>query len=218
MGVYLPYLEEGNPPAKGVTKIDQFYVDAAAGNLPSYCLVEPNYDESSEEDPQDIQFGDQFIVKVVNAVMSSPNWPKTMLIWTYDEHGGYYDHVPPPAAIPPDDIPPNLQPGDPPGTFDQYGFRVPAGVVSPYAKKDFVSHTVYDHTSILKTVEEKWNLPALTRRDANASSLFDMVDLRSKPAFLKPPKLPAAANPVPKQGCLTTGPGTIPPPSAVTKA
>ncbi len=218
LGVYLPYLEEGNPVRNGVTKIDQFYVDAAAGNLPQYCLVEPNYDESSEEDPQDIQFGDQFIGKVVNAVMSSPNWPKTMLIWTYDEHGGYYDHVPPPAAIPPDDIPPNLQPGDPPGTFDQYGFRVPAGVVSPYAKKDFVSHTVYDHTSILKTVEEKWNLPALTRRDANASSLFDMVDLRSKPAFLTPPKLPAAANPVPKDGCLTTGPGTIPPPSAVTKA
>jgi phospholipase C len=218
LGVYLSYLEEGNPLSKGVTKIDQFYIDAAAGNLPQYCLVEPNYDESSEEDPQDIQFGDQFIGKVVNAVMSSPNWPKTMLIWTYDEHGGYYDHVPPPAAIPPDDIPPNLQPGDPPGTFDQYGFRVPAGVVSPYAKKDFVSHTVYDHTSILKTVEEKWNLPALTRRDANASSLFDMVDLRSKPAFLTPPKLPAAANPVPKEGCLTTGPGTIPPPSAVTKA
>jgi phospholipase C len=218
LGVYLPYLEEGNPVRNGVTKIDQFYVDAAAGNLPQYCLVEPNYDESSEEDPQDIQFGDQFIGKVVNAVMSSPNWPKTMLIWTYDEHGGYYDHVPPPAAIPPDDIPPNLQPGDPPGTFDQYGFRVPAGVVSPYAKKDFVSHTVYDHTSILKTVEEKWNLPALTRRDANATSLFDMVDLRSKPAFLTPPKLPAAANPVPKEGCLTTGPGTIPPPSAVTKA
>ncbi len=218
LGVYLPYLEEGNPLSKGVTKIDQFFVDAAAGNLPSYCLVEPNYDDSSEEDPQDIQFGDQFMGQVVNAVMSSPNWPKTMLIWTYDEHGGYYDHVPPPAAIPPDDIPPDLQPGDPPGTFDQYGFRVPAGVVSPYARKDFVSHTVYDHTSILKTVEEKWNLPALTRRDANAASLFDMVDVKSKPAFLTPPKLPAAANPTAKEGCLTTGPGTIPPPSAVTKA
>ena len=150
------------------------------------------------------------MAKVVNAVMSSPNWPKTMLIWTYDEHGGYYDHVPPPAAIPPDDIPPNLAPGDPPGGFNQYGFRVPAGVVSPYAKKDFVSHTVYDHTSILKTIEEKWNLPALTRRDANANSLFDMLDLTAKPAFLKPPKLPAGANPVAKEGCLTTGPGHHP--------
>jgi phospholipase C len=218
LGVYLPYLEEGNPLSKGVAKIDQFYADAAAGHLPAYCLVEPDYNRSSEEDPQDIQFGDQFLGGVVNAVMSSPNWPTTMLIWTYDEHGGYYDHVPPPAAIPPDDIPPDLKPGDPPGGFDRYGFRVPAGVVSPYAKRDFVSHTVYDHTSILKTVEEKWNLPALTRRDANASSLFDMIDLRATPHFLRPPKLPAAANPVPGEGCLTTGPGTIPPPSAVTPA
>ena len=165
-----------------------------------------------------MQFGDQFMGKVVNAVMSSPNWPPTMLIWTYDEHGGYYDHVPPPPAVPPDDIPPALKPGDPPGGFDRYGFRVPSGVVSPYAKKNFVSHTVYDHTSILKTVEEKWNLPALTRRDANANSLFDMLDLQKKPAFLKPPKLPAAANPMAKAGCLSTGAGMIPPPSAVTRA
>jgi phospholipase C len=91
-------------------------------------------------------------------------------------------------------------------------------VVSPYAKQNYVSHTVYDHTSILKTVEEKWNLPALTRRDANANSLFDMLDLAGTPAFLKPPKLPAAANPTPKAGCLTTGAGTSPPPSAVTRA
>jgi phospholipase C len=218
LGVYLPYLEDTNPVSKGVTKIDQFYVDAAAGNLPSFSLVEPDYGNSSEEDPQDIQFGDQFMGKVVSAVMSSPNWPKTMLIWTYDEHGGYYDHVPPPAAIPPDDVPPALKPGDPPGGFDRYGFRVPSGVVSPYAKEDFVSHTVYDHTSILKTVEEKWNLPALTRRDANANSLFDMLDLKGKPAFLTPPRLPAAADPTAKAVCLSTGPGTIPPPSAVTKA
>ena len=149
--------------------------------------------------------------------MTGPKWSSTMLIWTYDEHGGYYDHVPPPVAIPPDDIPPDLGPGDPPVGFDHYGFRVPAGVVSPYAKRDFVSHTVYDHTSILKTVEEKWNLPALTRRDANANSLFDMMDFTSEPAFKVPPRLPAAANPVPKEGCLVTGAGTIPPPSAVTR-
>jgi phospholipase C len=109
-------------------------------------------------------------------------------------------------------------PGDPPGGFDRYGFRVPSGVVSPYAKRNFVSHTVYDHTSILKTVEEKWNLPALTRRDANANSLFDMLDLKGTPRFLKPPKLPASADPAAKGACLTTGPGTIPPPSAVAKA
>jgi phospholipase C len=217
LGVFLPLISDQTL-VKDLAHIDQFYVDAAAGNLPSFSLVEPNYDEQSEENPQDIQFGDQFVGKVVNAVMSSPNWPKTMLIWTYDEHGGYYDHVPPPAAIPPDDVPPALVAGDPPGGFDRYGFRVPCAVVSPYAKEDYVSHTIYDHTSILKTVEEKWNLPALTRRDANANSLFDMLDFDIKPAFLKPPKLPAAANPTAKAGCLTTGAGTIPPLSAVTRA
>jgi phospholipase C len=216
IGVYLPLLTDKSI-TQNVVKIDQFYTDAAAGNLPSFSLLEPNYDESSEEDPQDIQFGDQFMGKVVNAVLSSPNWAKTMLIWTYDEHGGYYDHVPPPVAVPPDDVPPALKPGDPPGGFNRYGFRVPSGVVSPYAKQNFVSHTIYDHTSILKTVEEKWNLPALTRRDANAASLFDMLDLTSEPAFLTPPELPAAANPIPKDGCLVSGPGTIPPPSAVIK-
>jgi phospholipase C len=217
LGVFIPLISDPKL-AKGLAHIDEFYTDAAAGKLPAFSLVEPNYDEQSEENPQDVQYGDQFVGKVVNAVMSSPNWHKTMLIWTYDEHGGYYDHVPPPAAVTPDDVPPALVAGDPPGGFDRYGFRVPCAVVSPYSKKNYVSHTVYDHTSILKTVEEKWNLPALTRRDANANSLFDMVDLKSKPAFLKPPKLPAAPDPAIKAGCLTTGPGTIPPPTAVTKA
>ncbi len=216
LGVFLPLLENKEL-ARNVVKIDQFFTDAAAGNLPSYSLLEPDYDHSSEEDPQDVQYGDQFMQNVVKAVMSSPNWPKTMLIWTYDEHGGYYDHVPPPPAVPPDDVPPELKPGYPPGGFDRYGFRVPAGVVCPYSKTDFVSHTIYDHTSILKTVEEKWNLPALTRRDANASSLFDMVDLTTAPAFLTPPDLPAAQDPALKAGCLVTGPGTIPPASAVAR-
>ena len=217
IGVFLPLL--GKPAiATRLAHIDQFFADAAAGQLPAFSLVESNTVTQSEENPQDIQFGDQFVAQVVTAVMSSPNWPKTMLIWTYDEHGGYYDHVPPPAAIPPDDVPPMLKAGDPPGGFDRYGFRVPCAVVSPYAKKNYVSHTVYDHTSILKTMETKWNLPALTRRDANAHSLLDMVDLHAKPAFLKPPRLPAASDPAVKAECLTSGPGTIPPPSAVTKA
>lgn len=216
LGVFLPLLADPAM-AKGLAHIDQFYADAAAGTLPSFCLVEEDFTHQSEENPQDVQFGDQFMAKVVNAVMSGPDWPTTMLIWTYDEHGGYYDHVPPPVAVPPDDIAPILKPGDPPGGFDRFGFRVPSGVVSPYARREFVSHTVYDHTSILRTVEEKWNLPALTRRDANAHSLFDMVDLTSTPAFLTPPKLPAAADPTAKAGCLSTGAGTIPPATAVTR-
>lgn len=114
-------------------KADEFFEDAAAGTLPQFSMLDPNYSIQSEENPQDIQYGDQYLSDVVKAVMSGPQWPHTLLIWTYDEWGGWYDHVVPPAAIPPDDVPPDLPPGYLPGGFDLYGFRVPAGVVSPYA-------------------------------------------------------------------------------------
>ena len=86
----------------------------------------------------------------------------------------------------PDDVAPMLSTGEVPGAFDRFGFRVPAGLVSPYARPDHVSHTVYDHTSVLRTVEIKWNLPALTRRDAAANDLLDMVDF-DVAAGLPPP-------------------------------
>jgi phospholipase C len=214
IGVWLPLLSE---PAitTNINTIDRYYADATAGTLPQFSFVEPNYSVSSEENPQDIQFGDQFLASIVNAMMAGPQWHKSMLIWTYDEWGGWYDHVAPPAAIPPDNVRPVLSPNQVSGRFNQYGFRVPAGVVSPFANRDFVSHTVYDHTSVLKTLERKWNLPALTRRDANANDLFDMVDLQSPPTFATPPILKAPANPALTEGCLATGPGKIPPRRAV---
>lgn len=217
VGVYVSLL--GKPGySENMVKIATFFEDAAAGTLPQFSLLEPNYSDQSEEDPQDVQFGDQYLAAVVNAVLQGPKWSKTLLIWTYDEWGGWYDHVPPPVALTPDDVPPNLPPGSLPGGFDRYGFRVPAGVVSPYARRDYVSHAVYDHTSVLKTVETKWNLPALTRRDANALDVLDMVDLTAEPAFGTPPVLPDPANPALSYRCLITGPGTIPPASAVTRS
>ena len=80
---------------------------------------------------------------------------------------------------------------DGPVTYDRYGFRVPAVIVSPYARPDFVLHDVLDHTSVLKLIEEKWNLPPLTRRDAAAVSPLGALDLDAPPAFLTPPDLPA---------------------------
>ena len=87
----------------------------------------------TQEDPQDMYWGELWAATVVQAVLDSKAWRRTLLIYIYDEHGGYYDHVPPPAAIKPDKIPPQLQPGDPPGAYDMYGPRVPAVVVSPYS-------------------------------------------------------------------------------------
>jgi phospholipase C len=201
-----------------VVPIADFYTDAANGTLPSLSLVEPNYSTQSEEDPQNIVVGEQFAAGVISAVMTGPAWDKTVLIWTYDEHGGYYDHVPPPAALAPDDIPPDPPAGESVyNGFAQYGFRVPAAVISPWARPHYVSHRVFDHTSICALVEAKWNLPAMTYRDANAGNLLDMLDFR-RPAFLEPPKLarPLLDTDPSTLSCSTSGPGTIPPPDSVT--
>jgi len=200
-----------------VIKIDQFFTDAAAGTLPGFCLVEPDYGVRSEENPQNIVQGEAFAAQVINAVMSGPAWHRTLLIWTYDEHGGYFDHVPPPPAIPPDDIPPDVPAGQSAyNGFAQYGFRVPCAVVSPWARPHYVSHRVFDHTSICALVEAKWNLPAMTYRDANARNMLDLLDLRF-PAFLRPPPLaqPLLDTDPASLACSVSGPGTIPPPGSV---
>jgi phospholipase C len=197
----------------------RFLVDCALGTLPSVSFVDPEFgllgqvgspltqvpglaalgarisaQGGSEENPQDIEYGEAFVSVIINAVLASPLWPRTLLVWLYDEHGGYYDHVPPPAAIPPDSIPPVLAAGDVPGGYDIYGPRVPAVVVSAHARPNAVSNVIYDHTSILATIESKWNLPALTYRDANAATLTDF--LSATRTFGKPPVLTPPANPL----------------------
>lgn len=195
--------------------IDRFFADAARGTLPSVSFVDPDFRHCSEENPQDIRRGESFAASVINAVMCGPGWPHTLLVWFYDEHGGYFDHVPPPAAVTPDDVSTHslLDSGAPlrwliehssfgrrieredgtGGAYDRLGFRVPAVVVSPYARPNHVSSTPYDHTSALKLIEDKWNLPPLTRRDAAATAPWDMLDLDGPPAFLRPPTLEAPA-------------------------
>ena len=188
-----PRLADPRPPAP-IKPIADFYADAADGRLPSFTFLDPNYGTTSEENPQDIQIGEQFVASVVKALMHGPKWHTTALFLTYDEHGGYYDHVPPPSAIAPDSIAPIQSPGQAPllpGGFNRYGFRVPLIVVSPWAKENYISKVVQDHTSITAFIERKWNLPAMTFRDANAHPMTDYFDC-SKPAFAKPPKLTAA--------------------------
>jgi phospholipase C len=210
---------------ENLSPIAQFFTDCASGNLPSVSLVDPEFGVAGivgsalatlpalqpiaeklettggdEEDPQDMAYGEYWASQIIKAVLSSPAWPRTLLIYTYDEHGGYYDHVPPPAAIAPDSIPPELGPGDVPGGYDIYGPRVPAVVVSPYSKPNAVTNVVHDHTSFLATVEAKWNLPRLTYRDANAKTVMDFLDVE-RAAFLQPPTIAEAPAPV---GAATT--------------
>jgi phospholipase C len=170
---------------------DRFAPDVAAGRLPRFTFIDPNYTTTSEEDPQDIQVGEQFVSRVVHSLTHAPTWRHTALFITWDEHGGYYDHVPPPRAIAPDSIAPMLGPGDAPGAYDRYGFRVPLLVVSPWARPGYVSSVVQDHTSITAFIERQWNLPAMTFRDANAHPMLEYFDFR-RPAFAEPPRLAAA--------------------------
>jgi phospholipase C len=175
--------------------IEQFFADAQEGRLPPVCIVDPDYGRNSEENPQDIAPGEAFSKSIIDAVRNGPGWDGTVLIWFYDEHGGYYDHVPPPPAVPPDGVLGHsllnfprpvewlfrkLLPtqfaylqsidGDSDRAYDRLGFRVPAVIVSPLAKAGAVISETFDHTSALKLIEEKFNLPSLTRRDAAANS------------------------------------------------
>jgi phospholipase C len=198
-----------------------FVSDAASGSLPQFSFLDESFSTQSQEDPQNISVGEAMMAQVVDAVASGPLWKTTLLVIMYDEHGGYYDHVPPPVAIPPDNISPIVQPGEPVyDGFARFGVRVPSVVVSPYARPNYVSSVVYDHTSVLAMVERKWNLPALTYRDANANDLTDFLDMSAlaagQPTFPKLPSLAAPGDTAARLACSTSGPGTIPPAGSVT--
>jgi phospholipase C len=166
-----------------IAPLAQFYSDADAGLLPSVSWVEASDFRGgispAEEPPCDPQPGEAFVESVVRSLIASPQWPSSALFITWDEGGGLYDHVDPPAACIPDDIAPLIPDGGFQAQFDQYGMRVPFFVVSPYAKRGYVSHQVTDHASILRFVEDRFNLPAMTHRDANAEPPFDMFDFTS---------------------------------------
>jgi phospholipase C len=174
-----------------------FQAAASAGKLPAVTFVDPALSLSSsgsepdEHPPGDIQVGEQFVSQIVKAVMSGPQWPHAAILITHDEHGGFYDHVAPPKACPPDDIKPILANGDTnTGGYDMLGVRVVLMAVSPYSRKGYVGHHVYDHTSIMKLIEARFGLAALTARDANAEPPTDLFDFKNPPAFLTPPSIP----------------------------
>ncbi len=174
-----------------------FFAAAKDGKLPQVSFLDPHIGaegpaQDDEHPPADIQVGQAFIAKVVDALMKSPQWAHTALFITWDEHGGYYDHLPPPKACKPDAHAMMYEQGDTTGgEFDRLGIRVPLLVVSPYVKPGYVGHTTYDHTSILRFIQAKFKIPALTARDANADPLMDMFDF-SAPKALSPAPLPPA--------------------------
>lgn len=155
--------------------IDEFFDDARAlpSEFPQFSLIEPSYmgwGENDDHPPHDIMRAEKLIADVYNAIRANDAlWRETLLIVVYDEHGGFYDHVSPPAAVPPDDHHEGY-------TFDRLGVRVPAILISPWVDRR-VEHTLFDHTSILKYLIDKWHLGPLGRRTEGANSIAAAITL-----------------------------------------
>ncbi|HEX6034477.1 MAG TPA: alkaline phosphatase family protein [Anaerolineales bacterium] len=171
--------------------MDDFENDAKQGELPSYSFIEPRFFMShNDQHPpignqslgtSNVLAGELLIHRVYDVLRKSPRWNQTLLIITYDEHGGCYDHVPPPAAVPPD-----ASVSKEGFKFDRLGVRVPTVMVSPYIDPGTVVSDTCDHTSIIKTICERWSLPPLTERDKHANSFAKVLN-RESPRVDNPP-------------------------------
>ena len=157
-----------------------FTAAAAAGTLPAFTFLEPSWTSTgnSQHPNYDVALGEQLIHDVYEALRAGPGWPQTLFVLTYDEHGGCYDHVPPPWGA----TPPDSTAGEYGFGFDRFGVRVPTVLISPLIPAGTVyrvpaGSTPLDHTSILKTVQQRWNLSSLTARDAAAPGFGDVLTL-----------------------------------------
>ncbi len=166
--------------------MENFESDAKNGTLPSYSFIDPRFliDHNDNHPPVSVQIletssvlaGEKLIHRIYEALRNGKKWDNTLLIITFDEHGGCYDHVSPPAAVPPD---PSAPMGQMDFRFDRLGIRVPTVMISPYIKKGTVISDVHDHTSILKFIEDRWGLDPLTERDKHANDFSKVLSLKS---------------------------------------
>jgi phospholipase C len=197
---------------QNIVPVSQFLTDLQNGTLPAVSYIEPGYNSGLDEHPgvddalpgTQIQQGANFVSSLINSFMQSSSWSSSVFIFTYDEFGGFYDHVPPQPAKSPDGIKPmDLLQGPPPNgpdicvtnsgptcDFVYTGYRVPLIVISPFARKNYVSHTVADSTAWLKFVETRFQLPSLTQRDASQIDMTEFFDFTNIP-WKTPPTPPA---------------------------
>jgi phospholipase C len=184
----------------GYRRFDDFVGDVAAGDLPPYVFIEPAYFWPAENDqhpPQDVHRGDVLIAQIYNALLANPTlFAETLLVVLYDEHGGFFDHVPPPPCVPPDASASVFG-------FDRLGPRVPAVLVSPWLDPGVVNE-VYDHTSLLKMACGLWlGVQPLGARTAAAKSPLEALAWRTTPRTDMPPAPIATAQPAPATAALT---------------
>jgi phospholipase C len=177
--------------------IEQFWEDARKGTLPNVVFVEPNYTDAAEDNGTSNDYhpkgsvlvAEQFVARVHDALRDGPQWNRMVFVLNFDEHGGFFDHVAPPACR--DDT---VQAG--PGPFPdlkRLGFRVPAIAMGPFAPRKIEKSGPYEHCSILKMIEWRWGLAPMRARDAHAKNFADALDFSTRrepitlPAFSAPP-------------------------------
>ncbi len=176
------HIRNGPDWTKNVVPYTQFASDAASGQLPQVSwLVQTG--KISDHPPYSICKGENWTVSQINAIMGNPDeWASTAIILTWDDWGGFYDHVVPPQG---------------PNPVIQYGFRVPAIVISPYAIPGYVDHTFFTFSSILKFVEDNWGLPSLTGLDGGSNDMMTSFNFNQQPLpplVLQQRACPAAPN------------------------
>jgi phospholipase C len=171
-----------NPGVSYTSSIDQFFAAASTGTLPAFSIVDPNYgilpggEGGNDDHPDhDITLGQIFLASVYQALAQSPQWGRCLLIITYDEHGGFYDHVSPPTTV------------DERLEFQQLGFRVPSLVVGPFVKRGCVDSTQLEHVSVISTASRRFGLAPLNER----ANVTNDVSSAINPAYFDAPREPA---------------------------
>jgi phospholipase C len=158
---YARYLDDPELNSR-IVDLDQYYEDAATGNLPAVAYIAPS--GNSEHPPGSVRAGQRLVRGLIDSLMRSPQWDRSAFLWSYDDWGGWYDHVEPPQV-------------------DEYGygFRAPTLLVSPYARRGFVDSTTYDFTSVLRFIEDNWDLEPLAERDRAATPITAAFDFEQPP-------------------------------------
>lgn len=182
-----------------IVPMAEYFSDLANGTFPQVALIERDSRNGLDEHPgggNNVQKGAAYVATIITALMNSSAWEDSVFFLTYDEGGGFYDHVPPAETVSPDGVPPLILPNNvcasatgPTCDFVYTGFRLPNIVVSPFAKPHYVDHTPMDTTAILRFIELRFGLPALTKRDAGQPDMSSFFDFAGKPN-LDPPAPP----------------------------
>lgn len=210
-GIYPSY---GFSHLEHIRTFTELAADLAAGDVAPVTFVEPAFystgalfERNDEHPPTNPQKGQLWVAARIAEIMGSSVWSSSAIVLTYDEHGGFYDHVPPPPACKPDEFPLRYNDLSPVTghDVDRYGFRVPLAVISPFARRGYVSSRVTDHASILRLLQVRFGLPAMTRRDANAWPLLDLFDFEN-PDYAIPTLPPAAIDAAAEAACMASFP------------